>query len=137
MSDLHASNTRERPLSPHLGIYKLQITMVLSILHRGTGIFLVMGTPLLVYWLYSVQGGETAYMAGQEILGHWFVQLMLVGWTFSMFYHLCNGIRHLGWDIGSGYEIPAFYRTGYLVVASSVVLTLVTLFLAWRAGGIL
>jgi succinate dehydrogenase / fumarate reductase cytochrome b subunit len=110
--------------------------MVLSVLHRGTGIFLAMGTPLLIYWLYTLQAGEAVYAQGQGFFSHWFIHLALVGWTFSMFYHLCNGIRHLAWDIGKGYEISTLYRTGFIVIAASFVLTLATLLLAWRAGGL-
>jgi succinate dehydrogenase / fumarate reductase cytochrome b subunit len=126
-----------RPLSPHLGIYKYQITMVLSVFHRGTGIFLALGTPLLIYWLYTLQAGESVYYEGQSFFSHWLVHLALMGWTFSIFYHLCNGIRHLAWDIGKGYEISDLYKTGVAVVAASLVLTLATLLLAWRAGGLI
>lgn len=137
MPDISTSNAKQRPLSPHLGVYRLQITMLLSVCHRGTGIFLAMGTPLLVYWLYTLQAGESVYSQGQIFLSHWFIHLALVGWTFSMFYHLCNGVRHLVWDVGRGYEISSLYRSGYAVILASVVLSFATLVLAWRAGGLL
>lgn len=121
---------KQRPLSPHLQVYRPQLTSVLSILHRLTGIALALGTLLLVYWLAAVSGGAESFAAAQAFLASWIGRLLLFGWTFSLFYHLLNGIRHLGWDAGWGFELPTVYVTGWLVVAASAVLTLVT----WVAG---
>ena len=119
--------TGERPLSPHLQIYRWQITMVLSILHRATGIALAAGTLLLAWWLIALAAGPEPYTAVQGFNGSWFGRLLLFGWTWSLFYHLCNGIRHLFWDAGKGFEIPEFYRSGWTVVIVSAALTI----LAW------
>ena len=125
---------KERPLSPHLQVYRPQMTSMLSIMHRGTGVFLALGTPLLVYWLTQLAAGPTAYAQATELLSHWFVQLLLLGWTFALYYHLCNGIRHLFWDIGKGFEIQDLQRSGYAVIASAVVLTLITVASVLKGG---
>jgi succinate dehydrogenase / fumarate reductase cytochrome b subunit len=93
----------ERPLSPHLQIYKPQITMVTSITHRATGIALGVGTLLLAWWLIAVAAGPEAYATVTAFTTSWFGQIILFGFTWSLFYHLCNGIRHLFWDMGQGF----------------------------------
>lgn len=125
---------KERPLSPHLQVYRPQLTAMLSIMHRGTGIFLALGTPFLVYWLATIAAGPAAYAELQECLTNWFVKLILFGWMFALFYHLCNGIRHLFWDVGKGYEIDVLYKSGWAVLAISIVLTLITIYLALTGG---
>jgi succinate dehydrogenase / fumarate reductase, cytochrome b subunit len=115
----------ERPLSPHLQIYKWQLTMVMSILHRATGLALSFGAIFLVWWLVAAASGDAAFASAQWFFGSWLGLVVLLGWCFSFFYHLCNGIRHLAWDMGSGFELPAAYRSGYAVAAASVVLTVV------------
>ena len=122
-----------RPLSPHLQIYRLQLTSALSIVHRGTGVVLSVGTLFLVYWLHALACGAPEYERAQAWFGSWLGQIVLLGFSFSLFYHLCNGIRHLFWDIGVGFEIDTAYVTGRLVVAGAVILTL----LAWIAGYVL
>jgi succinate dehydrogenase / fumarate reductase, cytochrome b subunit len=119
-----------RPLSPHLQVYRPQITSTLSILHRLTGIALAVGTLLLTWWLVAAAAGPEAFATAQGLIGSLFGQLLLFGWSFAFFYHLCNGIRHLTWDAGYGFEIETATRSGWLVVIASVVLTLV----AWVAG---
>src|SRR5690242_2044070 len=94
-----------RPASPPMGIYRWQITMTMSLLHRATGVALAVGTLALVYWLVSAARGVEAYSDTQALFGSWIGQFLLWGWTFSLFYHLCNGIRHLAWDAGWGFEI--------------------------------
>jgi succinate dehydrogenase / fumarate reductase cytochrome b subunit len=103
--------------------YRFQLTSVLSFLHRMTGIGLSLGAVLLVWWLAALAGGPWAYAAFSEHLLAWYGQLLLLGWSWSLLYHLCNGIRHLVWDLGHGYSIPVAYRSGYAVVAASVLLT--------------
>lgn len=125
---------KERPLSPHLQVYRPQLTSMLSILHRGTGVFLALGTPLLVFWLMTLAAGPEAYANMQQCFAHWFVQLVLLGWTFALFYHLCNGIRHLFWDIGKGLELPDLYRSGWIVVICAVILTALTVGFALVGG---
>lgn len=121
---------RERPLSPHLEIYKPQLTMVLSITHRFTGVGLAVGTLFLTWWLIAAAMGPEAYAFTQWIYGTWLGYLVLFGFSVSLFYHLCNGIRHLFWDVGLGYEIETVYRSGWSVVAATAVLT----FAAWVIG---
>lgn len=117
---MSASN---RPLSPHLQIYRWQWTMALSILHRFTGVALAVGALLLVCWLLQVAGDAEGYRGLQAFIGSWFGRLLLFGWTFSLFYHLCNGIRHLVWDTGYGYELDTAYASAIAVVVASAVLT--------------
>ncbi len=119
-----------RPLSPHLQIYRPQLTSVLSITHRATGVALAVGTLLLVWWLVAAATGPEAFAFVQEVLGSLIGRLVLLGWTLALFYHLCNGIRHLFWDIGRGYELRSAYASGWLVLIAAVVLTA----LAWYWG---
>ena len=113
-----------RPLSPHLQVYKPQLTSVLSILHRATGIALAVGTLLLVWWLVAAATGENAFADVQAFIGSWIGKLLLLGWSFAIFYHMCNGIRHLFWDAGRGYELETAYATGRIVVAAAIILTI-------------
>ncbi len=115
--------TRERPLSPHLLVYRPQITSVLSILHRMTGVALAVGALALAYWLTAAAYGPEAFARAQALLGSRFGLVLLVGWTFCLFYHLCNGIRHLVWDAGFGLDLPALRASGWAVVLASAVLT--------------
>jgi len=119
-----------RPLSPHLQVYRPQITSVLSIGHRFTGLVLSVGTLLLVWWLVALARGPEAFASAQALVGSWFGRLLLLGWTFSLFYHLANGIRHLFWDAGYGFEIKTTTVSGWVMVAASVALTAI----AWIAG---
>jgi succinate dehydrogenase / fumarate reductase, cytochrome b subunit len=116
-----------RPLSPHLQIYRPQITSVVSISHRMTGVALTVGTLLLVWWLVSAANGPDAYERATRFIGSWFGILLMLGWTFAFFFHLCNGIRHLVWDTGYGLELPQVYLGGKIVIGASVGLTV----LAW------
>ena len=119
-----------RPLSPHLQVYKPQLTSVLSITHRATGVALAVGLIGLVYWLMSLAAGPDAYAEAQQVLGSWFGTLVLFGFTFALFYHLCNGIRHLFWDVGLGFELETVYASGWAVVGVAGGLTV----LAWIAA---
>ena len=125
-----------RPLSPHLQIYRLQITSVLSICHRLSGIGLGAGTLLLAYWLIAVAAGPGPFDYAQGLIGSWLGIILLVFWTFGLSYHLCNGIRHLFWDAGYGYELETVHRSGWLVVLTSVLLTggMWLSLVAWRGG---
>lgn len=119
-----------RPLSPHLQIYRWQLTSVLSILHRLTGVALAVGALLLVWWIVAVALGPKAFAFTQDFLGSIVGRILLFAWSWSMFYHLGNGIRHLCWDAGLGFDLKVAYRTGWIVVAASFILTVV----AWLAG---
>lgn len=124
-----------RPLSPHLQVYRWQLTMVLSIVHRATGIVLCAGIPFLLYWIWSLTAGETSYYQAQAFFASAFGRIVLFGLSVSLFYHLCNGIRHLFWDIGKGFELPAVYRSGRAVVIATGILTLVAWIAAYAARG--
>ena len=124
-----------RPLSPHLQIYRPQITSVLSITHRATGIALAAGTLLLVYWLVALAAGADAYADARGLLGSWFGQLVLLGFTLALFFHLANGIRHLFWDAGKGFEIREVYTSGRAVVVVAVVATVLVWALAYAMRG--
>ena len=118
--------TVRRPLSPHLQVYKPQITTALSIFHRITGVALALGTLLLVWWLAAAATSDTAY-AGVS----WFMRspigyLVLFGWTAALWYHFCNGIRHLFWDFGYGLELPTVHASGKAVLAATALLTVLT-----------
>ena len=115
--------SQNRPLSPHLQVYKPQLTSVLSITHRATGVALAVGTLLLVWWLVAAATGESAFEDVQAFMGSWIGRLLLLGWSYALFYHLCNGIRHLFWDAGKGMELETAYSTGRLVIAASIILT--------------
>ncbi|HYM02996.1 MAG TPA: succinate dehydrogenase, cytochrome b556 subunit [Stellaceae bacterium] len=120
----------ERPLSPHLQIYKPQLTSVLSISHRATGVVLSIGTVFLVWWLVAAARDDASFAAAQGFFGSWLGLLMLFGWTISFFFHLCNGVRHLVWDAGVGLDLRTAYLSGWSVVAASGALTII----AWVAG---
>jgi succinate dehydrogenase / fumarate reductase, cytochrome b subunit len=122
--------TAQRPLSPHLQIYRWQLTSVLSIVHRFTGLALSVGTLLLVWWLVAMASGPQAFGAAQDFIGSWLGRLFLLGWSFALFYHLSNGIRHLWWDAGYGFSIKSVNTSGYVVLAASTSLTV----LAWIVG---
>lgn len=115
-----------RPLSPHLQVYKPQLTSLLSITHRGTGVFLGLGALFLSCWLLSIANGPETYSALQSHIVSWYGQLFLYALIFSLYYHLCNGIRHLFWDAGLGLEIRTTYISGYVVLVASVLLTVIT-----------
>lgn len=125
-----------RPLSPHLQVYDmLQITALLSILHRITGVVVGLGLLLLIWWLVALASGAEYFNYVQDIAGSWIGRLVLFGFTWALFYHLCNGIRHLYWDAGWGFEIPSVYRSGWTVVIASAVLTVLAWVAAYGIGG--
>jgi succinate dehydrogenase / fumarate reductase cytochrome b subunit len=127
--------TGNRPLSPHLQVYRPQLTSVLSILHRITGVALLVGTLLLIYWLAAAAAGPEAFETARAVIGSVLGRLFLFGWTVALFYHLCNGIRHLFWDAGYGFELEAAYRSGWLVVGASAVLSLASWVLGYAMSG--
>ncbi|MCP4429541.1 MAG: succinate dehydrogenase, cytochrome b556 subunit [Gammaproteobacteria bacterium] len=124
-------NTSSRhPTSPHLQIYRLPLTALLSITHRTTGVFLVIGAVLLVAVLAALAGGTDSYTPFQAFLQSWFGQLILFAITFSLYFHFCNGIRHLFWDVGMGFELETTDKTAKLAIVISIVLTVATWFVA-------
>jgi len=121
---------RPRPLSPHLQVYRWQLTSTLSILHRATGVALAVGAVLWVWWLLALAAGPNAFAVVNSFWGSVLGRILLFGWTFSFFYHFANGIRHLWWDTGYGLDLPSVYRSGWMVIVFSAVATL----LAWVLG---
>jgi len=116
----------KRPMSPHLQIYKLPITAKLSVLHRGTGGVLTIGLILLAIVLASAASGESAWASMNWWLSSWLGYIVLIGFTASLYYHFCNGIRHLFWDAGKGLDLKSAEKSATLVLIATVVLTVFT-----------
>lgn len=116
-------NKANRPLSPHLQIYRPQFSSVSSILHRMTGAFLVLGGIVFVWWLMAAATGPDAFARANNCLGSFLGQIALFGWVWAGFYHLVNGIRHLLWDAGHGFDKDESNRTARIVIIGSVLLT--------------
>ena len=120
-----------RPLSPHLQIYRWQISSVLSVLHRASGVVLGAGTLLLTWWLMALASGPDAYATVHSFFSSLGGKIVLFGVTWALFYHLCNGIRHLAWDAGFGFAVGARIHTGWVVVVGSATLTIISFLLAY------
>lgn len=112
-----------RPLSPHLQIYRWELTMAMSILHRMTGVFLSIGAAVLAAWVIAAAVGGEVFAVVNGHLGAWYGQLLLFAWSYALFYHLCNGIRHLIWDTGIGLGKETALISGYATLGASVLLT--------------
>ncbi|MBN9067594.1 MAG: succinate dehydrogenase, cytochrome b556 subunit [Rhizobiaceae bacterium] len=119
-----------RPLSPHLQIYRLIPTMLMSIVHRITGGALYFGTLLLAWWLIAAASSEHAFDIANSFFGSWFGRLILFGYTWALLHHLLGGIRHLIWDTGSLMQKETSTRLAWATIIGSVILTL----LVWIAG---
>jgi succinate dehydrogenase / fumarate reductase cytochrome b subunit len=128
-----AALDHSRPVSPNIQIYRPQLTSVLSIANRITGVALSAYAVVLVVWLLAAAGGPDSYAAFHAFVNSWVGQILLFGCTFSFFLHFCGGIRHLAWDAGYGFSLRAIYVSGWAVVAASITLTLLT----WIMGFIL
>lgn len=125
-----ANRPVHRPLSPHLQVYRWQLTSILSILHRATGIALAVGVLYLAAWVVFASTSPATYQSFQSFNSSIVGRIILGGWLYCLFYHLFNGIRHLFWDAGYGFEIKDAYRSGWLVVAASLLATAVS----WIVG---
>ena len=121
---------KPRPLSPHLQIYRPQLTSVMSISHRASGAALAAGTLLLCLWLVALAAGDRWYGVAALVVSHSLGQLVLFGYSVALIYHALNGVRHLSWDRGIGLTIPAVYRSGWIVL----LLTVGTTALLWTIG---
>ena len=119
------SNSK-RPTSPHLQIYRLPLTALLSITHRITGVILALGSVVLVWILAAAADSVEYYQAMIPHLQSWYGQLFLVGFVFSLYLHFCNGVRHLFWDVGYGFELETVDLTAKLAIALAVILTVAT-----------
>ncbi len=116
----------DRPLSPHLQIYRWQLTMFMSILHRITGVALSIGGLMVAWWLVAAMMGEGAYNVARDFASSPLGIFMLFGWSVALYYHLFNGIRHLLWDTGKLFKIENAYRAGYVVLLLTVIATAAT-----------
>lgn len=125
----------ERPLSPHLGVYRFQITMTMSILHRITGVGLGLGTLLMAWWLIALAMGPGPFDMVQDVVSGWLGRLILLGFTASLVYHFCNGIRHLAWDLGLGFALPNMRASGWTVAVLTVIVTVLIWVCAYSLRG--
>jgi succinate dehydrogenase / fumarate reductase cytochrome b subunit len=125
-----------RPLSPHMQIYRWPVTMATSITHRATGIALSAGTLLLAWWLIAAASGPENFAAFQSIAANPFGELVLFGFVWSLAFHLLNGIRHLAWDLGYGFDVATANRTGILVITLSVFAAIAAFVFAYKHGGL-
>ncbi len=122
--------TVERPISPHLGIYRMQITMVMSIVHRITGSALYFGTILLAAWLVSAAMDDRAFATVNELFGHPLGKFVLFGYSWALLHHMLGGMRHLLWDTGRAMDIRSADILGWLTILGSLSLTV----LLWWVG---
>ena len=113
----------DRPLSPHLSIYRWPVTMATSILHRGTGLAMSLGFVLFVFWLADMAVGRNAYAAFMTAMDSTVGRILLIGWSWAFFYHLANGIRHLVWDVGYGFEKRQANASAWVVIVWSALAT--------------
>ncbi len=131
MTLLEERINRGGPVSPHLQVYDMfKLTSFLSIIHRVFGAGLLVGTLLFTYWIASAAAGPQAYDCAMNFLGSWFGYLLVFGWSFALFYHMCNGVRHMLWDTGRMLALKDIYQSGYVMVACASGLTVV----AWVLG---
>lgn len=127
--------THQRPLSPHIQIYRWTLTMFLSILHRATGVALYAGTLLLVWWLMAAATGPEAFALFQGVAGSWIGRLVLFGYTWALFHHMFGGIKHFIWDTGAGFELSAVEWISRGATVIPILLTLISWVLAYKFMG--
>ena len=120
----------KRPMSPHLQVYKLPLTAYVSISHRVAGVVNTVAIVLLVYVLAKAAGSPEGFDFAGALLGSWFGKFVLFGFTLSLYYHLCNGVRHLFWDVGQGFDVAVADKTAKVTIAAAVALTVIT----WVVG---
>ena len=130
MVEAKTSGLKDRPLSPHLQIYKPMLTMMMSIVHRITGGALYFGTLLLAWWLLAAASGPNAYATFQTVASSFIGRIVLLGYTWALLHHMLGGIRHLIWDTGRALDKPSIEVLAWLTIIGSIALTL----LIWYAG---
>jgi succinate dehydrogenase / fumarate reductase cytochrome b subunit len=128
MADVNRGN---RPLSPHLDVYRLSLTMATSIFHRITGCALAVSAILVVWWFLAAARGPERFAFADWLLTSWVGGLVLLLSAFALWFHFCNGIRHLIWDTGAGYDIHGLRHAGLAIIGCAAVLTVITLIVAW------
>jgi len=126
--------SRPRPLSPHLQVYRWQIQMVTSILHRATGIVLAAGALIITAGLLALMLGPETWVNFSQHANAWYGQVIAFGWTWCFSYHLCNGIRHIVQDFAVGYSKEAFIRSSWLSIVGSLIITGLILAYAWMGA---
>lgn len=126
-----------RPLSPHLGIYRKMLTMMMSIVHRITGAALYFGTLLLAWWLVAAASGAEAYEIFAAHAGAWYGQLVLLGYTWALIHHMLGGLRHLVWDMGKGFNLRLVEWMARGTIAGSIILTIIVWVIAYQLMGAL
>lgn len=124
----------QRPLSPHIQIYRWPLTMALSIVHRATGVGLALGLILVTWWLLALASGPEAFATVQAVMSSWFGILVLFLWTLALYFHLGNGVRHLIWDVGYGFDVDVARKSGIAVLAFAGAMTILTWLVIALAG---
>ena len=125
----------ERPLSPHLQIYRVTLTMAMSLAHRATGLALYVGTLLLVWWLVAAASGPTAYADVQAFIGSFIGRLIIFGYTWALMHHLLSGIRHFVWDLGYGFKPNEREALTWGALIGGISLTVLLWIIAYAIGG--
>ena len=120
------SSNKPLPISPHLQIYKLPLTAIVSICNRASGVANSLAMALLVWVLFKASGSAVDFSGTQSFISSWFIRLVLFGFTFTLYFHMCNGIRHLFWDMGKGFEMETADKTAKASIAVAAVLTVIT-----------
>ena len=133
--DIQMTPQNKLPLSPHLQIYRLPLTALISIAHRASGVVLGFGAMVLVWVLAAAANSPETYAIAHQHLGAWYGQIFLFGLVFSLYLHFCNGIRHLFWDVGLGFELETVDITAKLVIFVTLALTVATWLLAANTSG--
>lgn len=128
MADVNRGN---RPLSPHLTIYRPQMNSIMSIMHRISGLSMLVAGIMIVWWLLAASTSQTYFQFVDDLVTSWIGGLILLLSTFALWYHFCNGLRHIVWDLGYGFEPEALEKSGYAVLGGAAFLTFVTLFFVW------
>ena len=128
MADVNRGN---RPLSPHLTVYRRTLTMMTSIFHRITGCSLAVTAVLVVWWFLAAARGPERFGYADWLLTSWIGGLVLIVSVIALWFHFCNGIRHLIWDTGAGFEVSGLQRQGLAVIATAAVMTVITLIVGW------
>jgi succinate dehydrogenase / fumarate reductase cytochrome b subunit len=128
MADVNRGN---RPLSPHLSIYRRQLSMMMSIVHRITGCGLAVGAVLAVWWFMAAARGPERFAFVDGLLTSWLGGLVLIVCLVALWYHFFNGIRHLVWDTGAAFELDKVRTSGLMVLAATAVMTVITLIIGW------
>lgn len=128
MADVNRGN---RPLSPHLTIYRPQLNSMMSIFHRITGIGMILAGLMIIWWFLAASTSPEYFQMVDDLVTSWIGGLILLLSAFALWYHFCNGIRHIFWDLGYGFELKTLESSGYMVFAGAGILTLITLIFAW------